>query len=86
MQGLQLRQQTLQRFQQAAGDLSRQDANLGKWQKRLGQAGENLNKGKIKGASTSVRQKRQQAKSLNTYLEFDPEWERIRLTEPPEKP
>jgi hypothetical protein len=83
MQGLQLREQTARHVQQTVGDLERKDADLQKWQDRLSQAGENLKKAKIKATSPSVRQKRQQAKSLNTYLEFDPEWERIRITEPP---
>lgn len=81
MQGAQLKQQLEQGLQEAAGELGARDASLKKWSDRLTKSGEKLQNSKIKVASPTLRQKRQQAKSLNTYLEFDPEWERIRLTE-----
>ena len=84
MRGLQARQQLAKQVQSTIGNLGGKDADLEKWQSRQAKAGEHLRNSKIKAASPTVRQKRAKAKSLNTYLEFDPDWERIRLTEPPD--
>jgi|GEM_PF-5624030 len=82
MQGMQMRQQTILTAQQAVGQLELQDANLEKWQQRQSQTGERLKTAKLKVATPSIRQKREQAKSLNTYLDFHLDLERLRLTEP----
>jgi hypothetical protein len=86
MRGLETRQQLAQQVQSTIGELGTKEAELEKWQGRQNKAGERLKQSKVKATSASVRQKRSQAKSLNTYLEFDVDWERIRLTEPPDAP
>lgn len=81
MEGLQLRQQMLNQAQLAQADLAGQDGALSRWKERMAQAEESLKKQESKGDSLTTRTKRLKAKTLSTYLEFDPDWERIHLTE-----
>jgi hypothetical protein len=81
MAGLQTRNQLVQQAQSTTADLAGEHASLSKWQKRMNQQADKLEQTKLKGDSLSVRAKRARAKTLNTYLEFDPDWERILLTE-----
>ncbi len=85
METAQLREQAARQLQQASKEIVDQDSSLGKWQERLKNNSEHLDKQKLKGKSPSVREKRLKAKTLSTYLEFDPEWERIHLIEQPEQ-
>ncbi len=85
MAGLQTRNQLVQQVQSTTTDLAGEHTSLSKWQKRMNQQADKLEQTKIKGDSLSVRAKRAKAKTLNTYLEFDPDWERILLTERSEK-
>lgn len=80
--GFQLRQQVLQQAQRSVLELEARDAELEKWQQRQAQSGEAIKKSKLKISTPTVRQKREQAASLNTYLEFNLDLERMRLTEP----
>lgn len=81
MEGLQMRNQLMNQAELAAADLAGQDDTLSRWKERMAQAEENLKKQESKGDSISTRAKRAKAKTLSTYLEFDPDWERILLTE-----
>lgn len=86
MEGLQLRNQLLGQAQLAKAHLADQDGVLSRWKERMAQAEENLKKQESKGDSLSTRAKRAKAKTLSTYLEFDPDWERILLTERASEP
>jgi hypothetical protein len=83
MEGLQTREQLVQQVQATAAELEGQKESLSKWQERMSQAAGKLQQTKPKGDSVSVRAKRVKAKTLSTYLEFDLDWERIKLTERP---
>lgn len=80
---LQLRQQTAAQLQEKATGLVSKDAELKQWQDRLAKQGNLVGKAPIKGKSLTAHQKKEKAKSLKTYIEFDPDWERITILDHP---